>query len=60
MKLEKAIEYSEQLNPLFETWLHKDFEKAHKLGIEALKREQYERLGSPQEKVCLLPGETQD
>ena len=57
MKLKEAVKNLEELNPLFETWLHKDFEKAHKLGIEALKSIQKDRVGTF---TVLLPGETKE
>ena len=60
MTIDEALKYSQQLNPLFKTYLHADFEKAHNLGIEALKRIKEGRRKGYDFFGHQLPGETEE
>lgn len=60
MKLERAIELSGYLDADPGRMRYLDYKEAVKLGIEALKHIQEERLGFFSHRNPLLPGETKE
>ena len=59
MTIEKAIQVLEELEPLTTRYLHREYEKAVKLGIEGLKLIQYQSPDRTLPGTKLLPGETE-
>lgn len=60
MKIEEAIEILYHTSHPEGIVLHPDYVKAHQLGIEALKRLAFNRLGTIASSDELLPGETEE
>jgi len=60
VSIDEAIKENEYLLASLFPFLHRDYEKAFKLGIAALKREKYYREHQFDHLAGLLPGETEE